>query len=287
RHELLTGLSERDQRQAIRILELGVVLPEDAARAYKIGAQPSKEELMATLRAMDKNSAQENDFKAAYTDAFHTDIGDDLASKLEGKDKTEMQRLLRDNPQSARELYFRTVAEAESENSGAAAALTKVWGSQAGDLAEDSARQMYVKIAHAAERGEELSVDDKELQKLAKDATEYTDIFAEAKQASVDAVVGIALSVATIAVPGGMSLKLLYWSVGGGIGKVALKAAILGDEYDCKVMKDFVAGAVDTAFSAVGGAQIAKVLRLGSKLGAQAAKELFESAVAKPLLKEG
>src|SRR5262249_57116036 len=127
--------------------------------------------------------------------------------------------------------------------------------------------------------GEESTGEAKELQQLAKDATEYTDIFAEAKQASVDAVVGIALSVATIAVPGGLSLKLLYWTVGGGIGKVAMKAALLGDEYDGRVMKDFVSGAVDTACSAVGGAQIAKVLRLGSKVGAQATKDLLEAGV--------
>src|SRR5262249_55890117 len=44
---------------------------------------------------------------------------------------------------------------------------------------------------------------------------------------------------------------------------------------------------VDTACSAVGGAQIAKVLRVGTKVGAQATRELLEAGVVKPLLKEG
>ncbi|HEY9871511.1 MAG TPA: FHA domain-containing protein [Candidatus Obscuribacterales bacterium] len=284
RQQVLGGLSEQDQRVAMRVLEFGPVLPEDEVRAYRIGMQGDKEQMFATLREMNRSAAHEDAFKAAYAHKYHEGVEEDLNGKLDGKDERQMQRLVRDNPDTARELLFQTTEMAEKENSGVGADITGALWSGAGDLAVDSTIQMQALITKEAMQGRELPVDDPQLQALAKNAEEYTEMFITAKEECADMISDVVLGVATIAVPGGWALRALM-IVGGGFVKSGIKAAIIGERYEFNA-GDFVGGMVDTALSMVDPAKLGKAIGLGRKAATIAAREATEQ-IGKYALKEG
>src|SRR5262249_2613687 len=249
------GMDAEQQRQAIRVLEYGPVLPEDTVRAYKIGAGSSKEEVMDTLRNL--HGEEKEEFKGAYAYNYGSDVANDLSSNLSGKEENEMKRLVRTDPGDLQDLYFRTREDAADGNSGFGAEITKAWASGTGDLAEDQARQMFGMLEKQAETGQEMSAEDKKhFKELSDRSYEYQELFQEAKGRTADNLEDIALGVATLVVPGGMSLRLLLMATGGGLLKVGIKQAIAGHAS----FGDFVSGFVNTGLNALGPGELSKVL---------------------------
>jgi len=245
------------------------VLPEDTVRAYKLGVGSSKDEAMATLRNL--HGQDKEDFKNAYAYNYHAEVGGDLSKGLDSKEEREMQRLLRKDPETLREMYFQTREDAADSNSGVGAEIAKAWTSGTGDLAEDQARQMYAMLEKQAEIGQEMSPEEqKHFKELSERAYEFTELFQEAKGRTADDLAEIALGAATLVVPGGMSLRLLLIATGGGLAKVGIKEAIAGHAD----FADFVSGFVNTGLTALGPGELAKVMGLGKKVALEAGEKV-------------
>ncbi|HEY9785093.1 MAG TPA: hypothetical protein V6D17_06800 [Candidatus Obscuribacterales bacterium] len=276
REQLLNAMPRDQRKVAESVLKWGAMRPEDAVQAHVLGLGVTKDEMLTQLKRL---TPRENlHFRDEYARKYKEDVVVVLEDKLKGKDEDAVLREIRIDPLTAREALHDVREVVDSSNSGFGAEVTSWWASGAGDMAADKVLELQKKIQDAAARGEELPVD--EAMKIAADVYEYAELFEAAKVRTADQLADIILSVATIAVPGGLALRsLLIISAIGGGAKVAMKAAITGDAS----MADFASGMVDTALSAVGPAQIGKAVGLGRKAATQTAEKI----IAKGLIREG
>ncbi len=267
----LGGLNEQDRRLAIRVLEFGPVLPEDKIRAYTTGAATSKDEMWSVLRDLDSKPAQKEEFKVAYASAYHKDATGDLADKLTGADERKMLRLLRKNPETARERVFEAMDAATTANDDSVGSqATRALHSGAGDLGEDAVRQAIALMAQAAADGKVISPDDPRIKKLVDLAYDYTELFIQAKSETADFLANVALTAASFVVPGGMSLRLLLMATGGGLLKVGIKEVIAGDA----TMGDFASGFMNVGLNAFIPAHLARAANLGKKVAFEAGESV-------------
>lgn len=276
REQILAALSPGQREVAENVLKWGQMPPEDMVRSYILKLGVSKEDMMDRLRQL--TPAQNAEFRDQYAAKFNADVVTVLGDKLSKHEKAEVLQEIRIDPITAREALQDVKEVVDKSNSGFGARVTSWWGSGAGDMAADKVLQLQGNIEQASARGEEYAVDD--AKKLANSAYKATELFEKAKEKTADAMADIVLSVATIAVPGGLALRslLVVAALGGGT-KVAIKYAITGDAS----VSDFASGMVDTALAAVGPGEIAKAAGLGRKAATRAA----ENIIAKGLIKEG
>ncbi len=272
-----------DQRAvALKILTQAAMKPEDLTRAFVLGLGPTKQQVMQMYEGL---SPEDNEkFRSEYARAYGSDVVQDLTGKLTGKDEIAALREVRRDAKTSQEAFYDARQDAYKARSG--------WGSDftdgftgSGYMVDNSVSQMGANVEQVAVTGKELSRE--EIKKLQEAIYANTDLFIEDREAVADALADIVITGIGIVVPGGMSLRLLMLSTGGGIGKVVVKAGVMGENYNGAVLKDFASGFADTAFSALGPGQIAKLAGLGRKVATEAGERVVASAVGKSVIKEG
>ena len=279
---VLEYLPAADKAVALAVLTQGKMKPEDITRAFVLGLGPSKQDVMQMHEGL---SAEENEkFRSEYARKYGSDVLQDLASKLTGKDEKLALREVRRDARTAQEAFYDARQDAHAARSG--------WGSDftdgftgIGHMVDNAVTQMGAAVEQAAVTGKELSRE--EIKKLQENIYANTELFVQSKQAVADALADIVITGVSIAIPGGMTLRLLAFSAGGGLGKVAMKAAVMGENYDGNVLKDFASGFADTALSALGPGQVARLAGLGKKVAGDAGQRVAASAIGKQTIKEG
>src|SRR4030095_4731779 len=203
--------------------------------------------MMSELRQLDALPKQKEEFKAAYAEKYHQDVGGDLAEKLKGADERKMYRLVRKNPETAQEKVLDAYDYARDKNDDTVGSqVTRKLHSSAGDLAEDQIRQAMALLANAAAKGEVIAVDDPRITRLVKLTYDYSELFIKARSETADLVANIAINSASFVIPGGVSLQLLLLATGGGLLKVGIKEVISGDAS----VSDFFSGFANVGMNA-------------------------------------
>ncbi len=297
RDKVLDVLSnDEDKKVAINIIKQGEAKPEDQIRE-RINHWGGSSEIMNNLKTMKPEELES--LKKSYQDKYGSSLEGDLYSKLSGDDKKEATRILEGNITGEQAYNIARDAHYKEVSGLGAKMITDIGGSGTVAQSQDAMGDYSQAVAEANKNHEQLSgAEGKELQeKLFK----TDDAVAKAKEKAADTTADVAIAAGgLIAAPftGGLSLVGTLEAMGalgtvGAIGKVVAKGAIMGSDYDWSagnVATDAGSGFAETAISAVGPAQAARLLGLGEKVGVAAAENTAANLAengAENLLKQG
>ncbi len=274
--KVLGSLPEDQRKVAITVLFQGEVRAEDLTEAYMLGLGPSKQEVTATLAKLDA-TANDN-FKSEYARKYDKDVTEDFAEKLSGRDEREMLREIRRDPETGREALRDVQTDVVEVRSGAGAAFVDNF-TGTGHMVENSYYQMAGEIEAAAATGKDVSPE--RIKQLSTNVYDNIELNIEAKEAVADAVADVVLTVAAVAIPGGISLVgLTALGVGGGLVKIGTKSLIMGENYDKeKTAEDFFTGFIDSSIGNLAPGHIGKMVGIGKKVATEATERVVVKAV--------
>jgi len=318
----LPFLSEADRQIAVNIAQQqGEFRPEDKLRAYMLGAGTSEEDIKELLSNL--TSEEKEHVKGEYARKYGGNLTEDLMSELGGSDERIATRDVRTDATTARGEWDESRDEYYEERDGiGSAAVDTVWNGS-GYRADEANLEFLAQMQSgelSLEDTQKLSASLYEaVDALAQSRTAMAETGADALLA-VAAVVcmalpgGQAISAQIIArfgsvlsrVPGlvgtittvgetmGQGARVItslsrlqqlsLAATAGGVGRVGVKGALVGDGYDLTdAPVDFLAGAADsvTNFITPGGiARLAGIsLEAGERALTGAMRELGEGAL--------
>lgn len=275
-NKVLGGLPEDQRTLALNVIAQGEVRPEDLTRAYMLGLGPTKDEVKAEIAKLDPKA---NDtFKSEYARKYDSDVTEDFVGKLGGRDEREVVREIRRDPVTGREALRDVHEDVVSVRSGAGAAFVDNF-TGTGYMVENSYYQMSGEVEAGAANGKPVAPE--RIKELSGNVYDNIELNIEAKEAVADAAADVVLTVAAVAIPGGISLVgLTTLGVGGGLVKVGTKSFIMGDNYDDdKAAQDFFTGFIDASVGNLAPGHVAKMVGIGEKVGAVAAERVVAKAV--------
>ncbi len=281
-----SALSGREREVATNLLRQGKANPEDLARACVIGFGTRKEEVIQAWK--DLKPEEREAAKLAYARKYGSDISLDLRGKI-GADEAED---ILDRQGSPEERLDRILQRYYRSYDGIGKYFVDTFWDGTGHQSRDMTNQLVAMQAEYSSVFERMK-DTPEFKEKMEALVKALKDFKESKEQMADAVVDALIAVAAVGgafFTGGASLSLLaVTAIAGAALKVAVKAGIMGADYNwnsAQPLIDALTGAFDAATSFIGPGEIAALCRMGEQAAAKTAKAAI-TQVGKAVLRDG
>lgn len=275
-----SGLLNDDDKKLIDTLvkQDGKMDLADEIRSFVLKDGTDVQTFADKLKAL--TPAQKQELREEYTKKFGSTIDDDLLSRVSTSDRNNFRTYLTATGVDGRQDFYDNLERALKSESGYSPD-----GSQ--EVLDRSLTDQASLLSDFQAKFESLPADKQEqankyFSEALKDYQTSKEAFAEKLYQVAVIVGGIAVGVAT----GGVGLAALATvAVIGAVGRVALKKAIEGNDYDLSlsnVLKDGAIGAITAGASVIGPETIGAFAGVGT-----AAAEKFATAAGEQLVEQG
>jgi hypothetical protein len=282
------AMTPAQKKETMEAMVNGEMRPEDKLRSYMLGFGTNDDGIKEVLKDLTPEQAQKvrEDYERKYG-SLTADLNDELSgSELEGA----LDQVRVKGSQDEEFDYYRDHFYYNTRGFGREA-VDEVWNGT-GFQTDEAFNRYFNAISDANRDNLKLTAEQqKELQDSMKEAAEELQ---KSKAELANTAADIAITVAAF-IPGGQAAALLRFGrmatimgLGGGLTKVLLKTALLGEGYSwSNAGLDFAAGFSDGALNVVGGGHLGKILKVGDKAASKAACKTAEELAEKNLLRAG